>query len=584
MPGRYDQATEFNFGIGKYFGFTFGYWESSQWQPIQGFERRYISFNFDFGLGSPVNCVSEVQGWRGKIIRRRLPTDLEFRRPTPATQPGGFGTTGSSGSTDPNTKTGPAGFGTNGFTTASGMLGYRVDFENETNASAPAEQVVITDELGGNLDWSTFRLAEVGFGDQLIVVPPNSQHFETNVPVSYLGTNFQVQIKASIQLYSGLMYANFRSIDPATSLPPPVNIGFLPPEDGTSRGMGHIAYTISARPNLPTSAQIQNVAQISFDLLPSLATNQKDPHNPAADTDPTKESLNTIDAGWPSSQVLALPATNQSPQFTVAWSGTDDAGGSGVACFDIYVSADHGLWTLWLRQATNTSATFAGEQGWRYAFCSLATDHVGNQQSRALAQDAVTTVVAMPVLDVLWAFASATPAPGEPFTCTITVTNRGGLPARGVLFTNQLPAGVSVLWVSFGRGTCSIGDNRIWWQVGDLAANSAAQLTVTLVSPTEAFYARQVSVGDSEGKTSASSLPVWRVGNPPLLLQVAMGNGLIELSWPLTPEDYVLETSTALGVGANWAVVSNVPAVVSGKNVVTLAPPAGSQFYRLRRQ
>jgi hypothetical protein len=208
-------------------------------------------------------------------------------------------------SVDPNTKMGPGGFGTNGFITASGTLAYRVDFENETNASAPAQQVVITDQLGGNLDWSTFRLAEVGFGDQLIVVPPNSQHFETNVAVSYLGTNFQVQIEAGIQLYSGLVYANFRSVDPATSLPPPVNIGFLPPEDGTGRGRGHIAYTISARPNLPTGAQIRNVAQISFDLLPSLATDLIDPHNPASGHDPAKQCLNTIYIGPP--MIFAQP-------------------------------------------------------------------------------------------------------------------------------------------------------------------------------------------------------------------------------------------------------------------------------------
>ncbi len=485
---------------------------------------------------------------------------------------------------DPNQKIGPTGFGTNGFITASGTLAYRVDFENETNASAPAQQVVLTDQLSGNLDWSTFRLAEVGFGDQLIVVPPNSQHFETNVPVSYLGTNFEVQIEAGLQLYSGLVYANFRSIDPATSLPPPVNIGFLPPEDGTGRGMGHIAYTINAKPNLPTGTQIRNVARISFDLLPSIATNQRDPHNPAAGTDPAKECLNTIDVGRPTSQVLPLPATNQTTQFTVSWSGTDDTGGSGVGSYDIYVSTDHGPWAPWLQQTTNTSGVFSGEPSRRYAFCSLAMDHVGNQESRALSEDAATTVIAMPVLDVLWTFVPATPSPGQPFTCTITVTNRGTLPARGVLFTNELPAGVTVLWVSFGRGTCSIQDNVVWWQVGDLGANSAAQLAATMVSPTEDFCAGYVSVGDSEGQTSASRMVPWRVGNPPLLLSASIGNGFLTLSWPLTPEDYVLETSETLSEEAMWTPAPVVPApTVESQHRVTLPPGETSQFFRLRR-
>jgi len=497
---------------------------------------------------------------------------------------GPAGTSGTTASTDPNAKTGPAGFGTNGFINASGTLAYRVDFENETNASAPAQQVVITDQLGGNLDWSTFRLAEVGFGDQLIVVPPNSQHFETNVPVSYLGTNFQVQIEAGLQFYSGLVYANFRSIDPATSLPPPVYIGFLPPEDGTGRGMGHIAYTISAKPNLPTGAQIRNVALISFDLLPGIATNQRDPHNPGAGTDPAKECLNTIDVGRPSSHVLPLPATNQSAQFTVSWSGTDDAGGSGVGSYDIYVSTDHGPWTPWLRQTTNTSVIFAGEPSRRYAFCGVATDHVGNQESRTLAEDAVTTIVAMPVLDVLWTFAPPAPQPGQPYTCTITVTNRGTLPARGVLFTNELPAGVSVLWVSFGRGTCAIEDGLIWWRIGDLPANSAAQLAVMMVAPTEDFYASSVSVRDSEGQTLMSRMLPWRVGNPPLLLEVALVNGQVELSWPLTPENYRLESATEIGgnpVHWTWH-WRYLPLGYGPRNRVVLDQLEQRQFFRLR--
>jgi len=505
--------------------------------------------------------------------------------PTAPTQPGGSGNNSTSMSRDPNSKTGPAGFGTNGFIAANGPLAYRVDFENETNASAPAQQVVITDQLDANVDWNTFQLTELGFGDQLIVVPPNSQHFETNVPVSYLGTNFQVQIEAGLQLYSGLVYANFRSIDPATSLPPPVNIGFLPPEDGTGRGRGHLSYTIKAETNLPTGTQIRNVAQISFDLLPSIATDQKDPHNPAAGTDPAKECLNTIDVGTPTSQVLPLPATNQTAQFTVAWSGTDDVGGSGVASYNIYVSTDHGPWALWLNQTTNTSATFAGQPNQRYAFCSLATDNVGNQESRALIEDAVTTIVSLPALEVSWAFTPATPAPGQSFTCTITVTNSGSLTARGVLLTNTLPAGVSVSSVDSDRGTCSIQDNLIWWQIGDLAANDAVQLAITMVSPAQAFYAGQIFVGDSAGQTSASSLTVWRVGNPPLLLQVAMENGAVELSWPLTPEDYLLETSVGLGADAQWtpALPGSAP-IVGTEHRVTLSPSDVMQFFRLRQQ
>jgi RHS repeat-associated protein len=318
-------------------------------------------------------------------------------------QPGGSGTSSSPRPVDPNGKTGPAGYGTSGFMAASGTLAYRVDFENETNASAPAQQVAIADQLSGNLDWSMFRLAEVGFGDQLIVVPPNSQHFETNVPVSYLGTNFEVQIEVGLNLASGQVSAIFRSIDPATSLPPPVNIGFLPPEDGTGRGRGHVSYTINAKTNLTSGAEIRNVALISFDLLPSIATNQRDPHNPAAGTDPAKECLNTIDAGAPTSHVLPLPATTNRISFTVQWTGQEDASGSGVASYDLYVSDNSGAWTQWLTRSTNTSALFTGQPDHTYGFYSAACDYVGNLEPAHSAADTVVSVVPMvPTLGVSW--------------------------------------------------------------------------------------------------------------------------------------------------------------------------------------
>ena len=60
---------------------------------------------------------------------------------------------------------GPAGFGPARFVTADGVFPYRIDFENEPAATGPAQFVTITDPLDPNLDWRTFELTEVGFGD-----------------------------------------------------------------------------------------------------------------------------------------------------------------------------------------------------------------------------------------------------------------------------------------------------------------------------------------------------------------------------------------------------------------------------------
>src|SRR4051812_33105761 len=114
--------------------------------------------------------------------------------------------------------------------------------------------------------------------------------------------------------------------------------------------MGHISYIVKPKASLPTGTEIRNVALITFDGEPPIATNQVKPHDPAAGTDTAKEARVTIDAGKPTSSVTALPP--QSPtNFTVTWSGSDDAGGSGVRSYDIHVS-DNGGDSIWLDDTT----------------------------------------------------------------------------------------------------------------------------------------------------------------------------------------------------------------------------------------
>jgi RHS repeat-associated protein len=288
--------------------------------------------------------------------------------------------TQTSASQDPNEKTGPAGYGATDFVLPAGTFGYRIDFENATNAVAPAQQVVITDPLDANLDPRTFALTAIGFSDQVIPVPDGSQYFQTIVPVTVGDIPLEVWIEAGIDLPTARVFAVLWTIDPLMGLPPAVDIGFLPPEDGTGRGQGYVTYTVAPRPGLATGTQIRNVAFISFDNQPPIATNLRDPHDPTAGTDPTKESLVTIDADAPTSGVLPLPAFTAQPQFTVAWSGADQTNGCGVADFDVYVSANGGAWSVWQTATTNTSGVFNGQMYTAYTFQTLARDHVGNRE------------------------------------------------------------------------------------------------------------------------------------------------------------------------------------------------------------
>jgi RHS repeat-associated protein len=313
---------------------------------------------------------------------------------------GGGGSGGSSSSAqsqDPNALYGPAGYGTSNFVADSNIVfPYRIDFENAATATAPAQRVVLTDQLDPNLDWTTFQLTGIGFGNTAIDVPANSQSYQTTVSMTYNGQTFNVNISASLNAKTGLLTVVFQSIDPNTNLPPSnVLTGFLPPEDGTGRGQGYVSYIIDPKGNLANGTQIRNVALVTFDANQSIATDQVDDKDPSKGTDPTKQALVTIDSTPPTSSVGSLPASENALNFNVGWSGSD-TGGSGVASYNVYVSDNGAAYTLWQAKTTQTSATYNGVNGHTYAFYSVATDNVGNVQPTPTSAQANTTVNAIP--------------------------------------------------------------------------------------------------------------------------------------------------------------------------------------------
>jgi RHS repeat-associated protein len=292
---------------------------------------------------------------------------------------------------DPNELTGPKGYGEANYLPADTLLAYRIDFENDATATAPAQRVDITNQLPDTLDWNSFQFTEIGFGDELIAVPQDSgQSFETTVPMVYQDVEFEVKVQANIDASTGMVSIRFYSLQPDSELPPPVDIGFLPPENGTGRGMGYFAYTVNPKPALAENTEIRNIAKIVFDLGEVIYTNQVDPHDPSQGTDPTKEALVTIDVSAPNSAVDSLLESSNS-SFTVSWNGTDNA--SGIATYDIYVrdSINH-EWQLWQAQTAETNAEFHGEPGRRYEFYSIATDNVGHEEQKQPLVEASTIV------------------------------------------------------------------------------------------------------------------------------------------------------------------------------------------------
>jgi hypothetical protein len=176
-------------------------------------------------------------------------------------------------SRDPNEKAGPTGSRGDNLVPVTAVLPYTIYFENTPDATAPAVNVTVTDQLNSNLDWRTFRLNEFSFGDTVIEVPSNRSYWHTSVALDTL--NQIVDIDAGINAYTGELHWTFETIDANTGQPVvDPDLGFLPPNDSTGRGEGHVSYTVKAKQDSPDGTEIRNSALIVFDINDPIQTNE----------------------------------------------------------------------------------------------------------------------------------------------------------------------------------------------------------------------------------------------------------------------------------------------------------------------
>ena len=129
-----------------------------------------------------------------------------------------------------------------------------------------------------------------------------------------------------------------------------------------------------------------------------------------------------------------MAATQTSTSFTVSWLGSDDAGGSGIASYDIYVSDDGGAYALWLNDSTATSAVYTGQNDHTYAFYSVAADNVGHVEAAPALPDATTLVQGQATTTtVVTTNLPAGSVYGQAVTFTATVTASGTDTATGTV-------------------------------------------------------------------------------------------------------------------------------------------------------
>ena len=433
------------------------------------------------------------------------PPPLPPPPPGPPTGNSVSGTTG--GSIDPNAKAGNRGDGSaSHFIQTTAPVPYAIYFENQPTATLPAAGVVVTDQLDpGKVDLSTLTLGSISFGANVIKPKGSANAFNT---VYSINSSLSVRLQASLDQSSGLLKWTFQSIDPATGLPPAdPTVGFLPPDADGLEGQASVVFNVALKPGLTTGTRITNTASIVFDSNAPIAT-------PAW--------VNTVDVDAPVSSVAALPATETTTTFPVAWSGSDN--GSGIVSYTIYVSDNGAAFTLWQNAVQTTSASYTGTIGHTYGFYSIATDGVGNVQAAKSAADTTTIVSAPSLLATITTLTasptSATVGATVSFTATVTPPAGAGAATGSVTFLDGTAALGQVSLNGSGQATYATSSlaagthaiTAVYGGSSTLAASTSSAFNVTIQAVPGDFA---VSLSPASGSVSAGNSVTTVVGITP---------------------------------------------------------------------
>ena len=271
---------------------------------------------------------------------------------------------------DPNDKYGPVSHCGSKWISDKEDFTYFINFENEETASAPAQEVWITDTLDLNVfDINTFEAGIIKIGDTIIETPPCQQDYTWSVDMRPK-MNLITEINLQLDKVKGIAQWYFKSIDP-DGLPLDNMAGFLPPNDSTGKGQAFVMFSVNLKSGLANNTVIANKASIVFDNNPAIIT-------PAW--------VNKKDIISPASTMQQAVSINDST-IELRWQGTDNQGGSGVYCYDVYMKRGNDSYEKILANATITSTILKIEKNVKYAFYTIATDSAGNVENKTKLPD-----------------------------------------------------------------------------------------------------------------------------------------------------------------------------------------------------
>jgi len=178
---------------------------------------------------------------------------------------------------DPNGKTATPGTGPRHRVRSGDLLTYAVHFQNVPSASAPAQEVFLTDALDPALDLPTLRVTDVGWGIEALETPLDTPSFTLMSRREDWRPDHGKRwwVETSSALTGSTLRLRLRTLDPETGdLPEDPLAGFLPPDDATGRGQGVLTFSVRTKTGLAPGTRIANSATIVFDTEAPITTNE----------------------------------------------------------------------------------------------------------------------------------------------------------------------------------------------------------------------------------------------------------------------------------------------------------------------
>lgn len=295
--------------------------------------------------------------------------------PTPKPHPGDGADLAGSQSVDPNELLGPTGVDSVRWVGVNDVLNYTIFFENDPEfATAHAQMVDVRFDFPDKRLMKGFTLGNYCFGNKSFTIENEPNIYATRLDLRD-SLNIYVDVIAGLEVTKNQAFWTLSSIDPETGFAPwQSDLGILAINDSTHAGEGFVNFRLRPYEGMETGDTISFAANIVFD------TN---------DTIPTNNWKVTVDAGKPTSKVIAIQSQTDYTKYNLSFDSSDDEKGCGVGKVYLYLADNLGVYQEYAVCPSDSIIEFNVEQGRQYKMFSIAEDRVGNREDLKAEPDVI---------------------------------------------------------------------------------------------------------------------------------------------------------------------------------------------------